>query len=289
MSKKTDAISSFRGAAKAAGGSHGTKAARMLTAGRLGEVLYQQGLKVQGVDTISGRHIASYIAERKADGVGLRSMQNEMSHIRGLLRAAGRDGLANDPRLSNGALAIDGASRDGTRTAATDQQYAEALTAAASYSASVEAALQLERTLGLRSQEAIRSGASLASWERQLLATGAVKVIYGTKGGRDRTSIAPDREAALAAVRHAQTIAKSNNGYLFLGRLKEASTHYRNIMHRHVEIQGHSLRYSYAQDLVAQFREQGLSDREAFAKASISLGHGDGRGTYVKQVYSKGA
>jgi len=290
MSKKTEAIASLKSAAKEAGGAHLTVEARMRTAARLGESLYAQGFKFQGVDTIAGRHIVSYMAERKEEGASLRTMQNEMSHIRGLLSACGRDGLAGDAKLSNATLGIDGACRNGSKVAATDEQYREAVAVAARHSpSSVAAALQLERTLGLRCGEAIRSGASLKSWERQLQAGGTVEVIFGTKGGRERTAVVPDREAAIAAVRHARGVSEDNNGHLFAGSLKQASAEYRNNMYVHVEIQGHALRYAYAMDLVDLFRSQGFSEKEVFAKVALSLGHGDGRGRYVRQVYARRA
>lgn len=49
----------------------------------------------------------------------------------------------------------------------------------------------------------------------------------------------------------------------------------------------HSLRYAWAQDAIRHYLAQGFSDKEALALTSMDLGHGDGRGRYVVQVYGR--
>lgn len=195
--------------------------------------------------------------------------------------------FAHHPQISNKALGIDGSSRKGTKQAATEQEYNEAVQLMTARDPGLVGCLKLERLLGLRSQEAIRSGPSLATWEAQLAQGEAVHVIFGTKGGRDRWAEPVGRAAALAAVREARTVAAGRRGHLLVGSLKAASTFYRNEMHRHCPITGHSLRYAYAQQLKANFMQRGYSLKEAKALVSISLGHGDGRGQYVDQVYAR--
>ncbi|MCR2697983.1 DNA-binding protein, partial [Salmonella enterica] len=51
------------------------------------------------------------------------------------------------------------------------------------------------------------------------------------------------------------------------------------------EYSPHSLRYAWAQDAIRYYEEQGLSHKEALAVTSTDLGHGDGRGIYIEQVY----
>ncbi|RFE30374.1 DNA-binding protein [Salmonella enterica] len=51
----------------------------------------------------------------------------------------------------------------------------------------------------------------------------------------------------------------------------------------------HSLRYAWAQDAIRYNEEQGLSNKETLAVTSTDLGHGDGRGRYIEQVYIKNA
>lgn len=48
-----------------------------------------------------------------------------------------------------------------------------------------------------------------------------------------------------------------------------------------------SLRYAWAQDAIRHYLAQGFSDKEALALTSMDLGHGDGRGRYVVQVYGR--
>lgn len=47
----------------------------------------------------------------------------------------------------------------------------------------------------------------------------------------------------------------------------------------------HALRYAYARDLFGQYRTLGVEPREARSMLAVDLGHGDGRGRYVAQVY----
>ncbi|MFN7050350.1 DNA-binding protein, partial [Proteus mirabilis] len=49
----------------------------------------------------------------------------------------------------------------------------------------------------------------------------------------------------------------------------------------------HGLRYAYAQDVEKYYLSQGVSPKEAYALTSMDLGHGDGRGDYIKRVYSQ--
>ncbi|SPX19995.1 DNA-binding prophage protein [Escherichia coli] len=57
----------------------------------------------------------------------------------------------------------------------------------------------------------------------------------------------------------------------------------------------HSLRYAWAQDDIRRYLAQddirrylaqGFSEKEALAMVAMDLGHGDGRGRWVKQVYA---
>jgi hypothetical protein len=55
------------------------------------------------------------------------------------------------------------------------------------------------------------------------------------------------------------------------------------------ELASHSLRYSFTKERMSQNLEYTSGHRkEALAMTSLELGHGDGRGTYVNQVYLRG-
>ncbi|MBB9446857.1 DNA-binding protein, partial [Escherichia coli] len=44
-------------------------------------------------------------------------------------------------------------------------------------------------------------------------------------------------------------------------------------------------RYAWAQDAIRHYLAQGFSEKESLALTATDLGHGDGRGRWVKQVY----
>ena len=66
---------------------------------------------------------------------------------------------------------------------------------------------------------------------------------------------------------------------------------YANEMNRKVKpavgICAHALRYAYACEMLVLYTKEGFSQAEAEAQTSIDLGHGDGRGRYVRKVYSR--
>lgn len=285
-SRRSSAVSSVFLVAKAAGGSHNTIEARVQTMERLVDHCYQRGFQINGIESIKGKHIASFINAQR-DTHSTRALQNQMSHIRTAMTAAGRGQAAQEKSLSNASLGIDGASRAGTKVAATDTQYREAVAKMEERNPSVAAALQLQRELGLRAKEAVMCGPSLKAWEKALSGEGRCLVVHGTKGGRDRQVDPPDRAAALEAVRNAIQKADENGGRLMEGRLDQALATYHNEMSRHCEITGHQLRYAFAQESVDRYVAQGESLKTAYAMTSVDLGHGDGRGTWIKQVYDQ--
>ncbi|EKS7768131.1 integrase domain-containing protein, partial [Edwardsiella piscicida] len=133
---------------------------------------------------------------------------------------------------------------------------------------------------------------SLKTWDKQL-EKGAERlpVIFGTKGGRPRMTQVIDREAVRQAVKEALEIAGERDGHLIDKLdLKSAMDYWHNHL-RDAELTGeyspHSLRYAWAQDAIRYYEEQGLSHKEALAVTSTDLGHGDGRGKYIEQVYNR--
>ncbi|HBY0038733.1 TPA: DNA-binding protein, partial [Klebsiella pneumoniae] len=154
------------------------------------------------------------------------------------------------------------------------------------------ASLQLARVMGLRGQEAVQCCQSLKTWDKQL-EKGAerLSVIFGTKGGRPRIAQVIDREAVRQAVKEALNIAGKRDGHLIdKPDLKSAMDYWHNHL-RDAGLTGeyspHSLRYAWAQDAIQHYQEQGLSHKEALAVTSTDLGHGDGRGKYIEQVYNR--
>lgn len=212
--------------------------------------------------------------------------------VRSILTEAGRTQLSQSELISNQSLGINGACRDGTHRAIPDAFYQQVLERIQQTDAGLAASLQLARVMGLRGQEAVQCCQSLKTWDKQL-EKGAERlpVIFGTKGGRPRMTQVTDREAVRQAVKEALNIAGERNGHLIdKPDLKSAMDYWHNHL-RDAGLTGeyspHSLRYAWAQDAIRYYEEQGLSHKEALAVTSTDLGHGDGRGRYIEQVYGQ--
>lgn len=241
---------------------------------------------------VAAKHVEHYIAGQRAAGVSDRTLQNRMSHIRGELAAIGRGKLADSERLGTKSLGIDGANRDGTHRAPSLDQYQAALAAMQELNAGHAACMQLQRELGLRSREAVMSGQSLRAWERSIERGAPVRVLHGTKGGRARDTYPVAPERALDAIRAALEASRDQGGQLVQSKSLEGAMRAYGRSFEEVgmvkEFASHSLRCLYAQERFGQLLEQAGGDRkEALAATSLELGHGDGRGTYVAQVYLK--
>lgn len=279
-----------------AGGSHKTVDARCRIANSFLNHLKESGIKLRQIESVKTSHIESFIKTRLDNGISKRTLQNEMSAIRAILTEAGRLKLAdpNNDRLNNRALGISGACRDGTKIALTQEQFEIKFKEVEKVDKGVAAAMQLAYYLGLRNEEAVQSVSSLSTWEKYLN-SGAEKipVTFGTKGNRDRFTTVINRDKVIESIKYAKTVLQNNkhNALVDKPNLKEAMERYRNILRFTAELTGenspHSMRYAYAKSAELYYLNMGLSKKEALAKVSIDLGHGDGRGRYIKQVYRK--
>lgn len=271
-------------------GSHKTVHDRTVILTRFAHYLKTHNIQIKQIDQIKAKYIQSYIEDRQSQGISQRTLQNEMAAIRQTLRTAGRDKLADTPTLSNKALNLDGASRKGTKVAITDSQYQQIHQTALTHYAGLAATLELARTFGLRSEEAVQSIHSLHTWQTAIeKGDNTINVIFGTKGGRPRETLILDRERATNAINTAIQIAEQHNGKLIdKPTLKQAMTYWRNhtsAIGLKGQLSPHSLRYAWAQEAIEHYLQQGYNQKEALALTSMNLGHGDGRGRYVKQVY----
>ena len=280
--------------ARQAGGSFKTVSDRMKIADRFAERLLKLNIQIRDIKNIRTGHIELYVKSRLSEEIARRTLQNEMSAIRALLRVAGKTFMANPAheKLSNQALGISETSRDGTKVAIPDTYFRQVLTSVEQKDEGVSCALRLSRLLGLRTEETVQSAKSLRTWKKNLL-NGDVKVrvVFGTKGGRPRDTTVLDREATLSAINTALKHLENNNGKLIdKPSLHTAIERYRNIV-REAGLTGkyapHSLRYAYSVDVMNHHMKNGFSKEEAQALASMDLGHGDGRGHYVARVYNK--
>ena len=239
---------------------------------------------------IKVRHIECYIEERLEQDIGLRTLQNDMAALQAVLRQAGRRQVVEHPRLTNKALGVSGASRNGTRRAITPEHYQQVMEKARTEDAGLAAALEIARLMGLRSQEAVQSSQSLKTWLKAIeRGENRLKVVFGTKGGRPRYTTVLDTGAVRKALEKSLLVADRHNGRLIdKPDLKMALESW----HKQVikvglkgEFSPHSLRYAWAQDAIRHYLAQGFSEKESLALTATDLGHGDGRGRWVKQVY----
>lgn len=275
-------------------GSFKTVADRSKIAERFSERLVKLNIQIRDVNHIKTVHIEKYIQSRQAENISNRTLQNEMSAVRAILFAAGRNKLA-DPshdKLSNEALGISGASRDGTKSPIIDKELTSIISPALKKDEGVALAVRLSRYLGLRTEEAVQSAKSLKTWKQALInGNERVKIVFGTKGGRPRQTTVFNREKLLSILERAINYCNEHSGKLIdKPSLHTAIDRYRNIS-REVGMTGeyapHSLRYAYSQDAIIHHVNSGMSRQEAEALVSMDLGHGDGRGRYIKQVYFK--
>lgn len=281
----------FEKLARAAGGSFKTVSDRARIMNRVADHLKEQNIQIRDIEHLKSRHIESYIQSRHDNGIKNRTIQNELSKIRVTLREAGRETLANSERLSTKAMGADNASRDGTHRAMPDHKYQDVHARLGEIDAGAQAAAELQRWLGLRSEEAVQSNKSLETWMKQLNEDKTIRVIYGTKTGRPRDVSPADIGKAREAIKNALEIAKSQNGKLIdKPNLEKAMDRYSYAMRTAGavgEFSPHSLRYAFANDSIERYEAQGYNHKDALALTSMDLGHGDGRGRYIEQVYSK--
>lgn len=280
--------------ARQAGGSFKTVSDRMKIADRFAERLLKLNVQIRDIKNIRTGHIELYMKSRLSEEISRRTLQNEMSAIRALLRVAGKTFMANPAheKLSNQALGISETSRDGTKVAIPENYFRQVLTSVEKKDEGVAYALRLSRLLGLRTEETVQSAKSLRTWQKALFnGDEKIRVVFGTKGGRPRDTTVLDREATLSAINAALKYLKENNGKLIdKPSLHTAIERYRNVV-REAGLTGkyapHSLRYAYSVDVMNLHMKNGFSKEEAQALTSMDLGHGDGRGHYVARVYNK--
>ncbi|MXP50276.1 DNA-binding protein [Pantoea sp. Eser] len=236
-------------------GSYKTVADRSRIAERFSERLSELNIQIRDVKHIKTSHIEKYMASKKADNHSLRTLQNEMSAIRSILLSAGRNKLAdqNHNSLSNQALEISGANREGTKLPITDEKLNTVVNFALKKDEGVALAVQLfSRYLGVRTEETVQSAKSLKTWRQALINNQEhVRVVFGTKGGRPRETTVFNREKVLSILDKAIGYVNEHNGKLIdKPSLNTAIERYRNIV-REAGMNGknapHSLRYATAQ------------------------------------------
>ena len=278
--------------AKEANGSKKTVHDRQVVVARLADYLQKCNIQIKDIDHLKSKHIQGYLESRlDIDGISKRTGQNELACIRSVLRKSGHEKMADADRISNKTLGLSGASREGTKTAIPNDMFREQLTVIESIDKGVASCIMLERLLGLRGEEAVQSVKSLETWAASLEKSDKITVIFGTKGGRPRDTHVVHVKRAREIIAMAIERAKEH-GWRLVDRpdLKTAMNHYSYVLRSNGftgQYSPHSMRYAYARDRYNAYIKKGFSEKESLAMTSMDLGHGDGRGDYVKRVYLK--
>jgi len=289
--KKMSLAKNAKELAKAAGGSHSTIDARTRIIMQLVHNLrFEQNVQIRTISQLREKNIENWLRSGKEKGLSPRTLQNRLTAVRSVLVQAERyDTLS---RLENTAKKVGfaGASRDGVRKPPSVEQLNRMLDSV--NHEGVRICLQMMNEFGLRQKEAIMSAASLDKWLRDITNDrhGRFMLVQGSKGGRPREIWPNDAQRAVALVSKAIDFCRSNGGKLVEGDLKQALGRF-NRQAASAGFKGlnspHSLRYAFAQRTIARLMQLGWDKRLALSFTSQVLGHGDGRGRWIDQVYSK--
>lgn len=249
-------------------------------------------------ETITPKQMRIFLEARAAE-ISARSVQNEASHLRRAIEGSGRDlGDVRDSRnsWSSERMGIESVSRFGGKRAMSMEVFEEARK---QLREDVRACVDLQKSTGLRRAEAIQAGPSLREWSRELERATQdgrgtfLNVRDGCKGGRERCVWVPLERVAevLQVVHQAQSVSQRDGRIIDVKGLKEAKTIYSYELYRSGltgDNSGHGLRRAFAQSQYRIYREHGFDERDALARLSRDLGHGDGRGRWVWNNYLAG-
>lgn len=236
--------------------------------------------------SLTFKQLKGFVAARIKEGICAGSIQNEMSHVRRALEGVGRAEFAQNV-CSNKELDVPSRSRIGTGKVVDSVVLQRALEQAP---ADTKALIELSRTLGLREREAIQSANSLKQWERALSQGQPIIVRGGTKGGRARSVVvAPGgQERALEAVKLALAVLATQKQLVVSKSLKAAIEQHSDRLAK-VGLKGenscHSLRRAFAMDQYNHYLSVGCTEKDALARLSNDLGHGDSRGRWAFNNY----
>lgn len=275
-----------------AGGSFKTVHDRLRIARRLSQHLHKLNIQIQDLQHLKSSHIESYVMARREAGITPRTLQNEIAALRTILAQSGRQKFAQSERISNKALGLGNASRAGTHLPLTSEHWLSALSAFHEKDEGLALTLELARAMGLRSQEAVQCCQSLKTWAAALeRGENRLQVVFGTKGSRPRQTVVLEPERLRNILNQAIPLMTQRGGRLLNKPDLRAAMNYWRASAVRAGLTGpyapHSLRYSWAQEAMAHYQGLGLSIKEAKAMVAMDLGHGDGRGRYIQQVYGR--
>ena len=283
------------------GGAKTTIATRTRYGREFADYCLKLGHPLADLSGIKAQWLEEWIVDLKKSGIGIATVNNKVAAVRALARARKVDMTAAGLSDSR-ALGLQKRSREGTKEPATDEVFENAVASAIALGEEGLAHMvKIERFLGLRGLESMMSTHALGEYAKQAIKImggepASVYVKKGTKGGRPRhvQVIEKCAEQTFHAIVEAVKYAKTNNGFLFEGKpgsgLKCARARYHRLAAK-IGLIGkfapHCLRYRYAIDKVTELVAAGFPLTEALSLASVSMGHGKGRTTFLRQVYCR--
>jgi len=99
MSRKSELVADLGRIGTQLGGAHLTREARDMTFRTFAATMRAQSFGIRSAEQIGGRHLKAFVASRVQEGIGPRTLANQMSHIRAVLEHVGKSGLGSQPRV----------------------------------------------------------------------------------------------------------------------------------------------------------------------------------------------
>ena len=122
MSRKTEFKADLQRIGYQLGRSHGTREARSKTFNTFARVMRELNYGIYSAAQIGGKLLQAFVRHRLESGIAARTVANEMTHVRAVLKHVGNQGLVRNPAYSNRSLGIPQGSRIGTKQPLSDAQ-----------------------------------------------------------------------------------------------------------------------------------------------------------------------
>lgn len=264
---------------------------------RFEEFCKENQLGIIRPDTITGKLLRLYLESREAEGIAGLTLQNEIAHIRRAARYAGRelgDIRKADNPFSNKRCGLLPQSRKSNKKPCSLEMFNCAMTNA---SPGLRLALLLMKVIGLRGQEAVMAG-NIQEWKLKLQNHNPDRALFllitvGTKGGRPRDIfIHPLHiEEVKNVIERVCEYLQAHKHLIEADGLQKAMSNYHNEMTKLEMVSddsGHGLRRLFAWNQYQDYLVSGLSEEASLSRLAQDLGHGEGRGRWVKNSYLGG-
>lgn len=97
MSRKTELRADLHRIGYDLSGSHLTREARCGTFNTFARIMRELGYGIQAASQIGGKHLQAFTQRRTSEGIGVRTLAKELSHLRTVLKHVDKQGLLLTP------------------------------------------------------------------------------------------------------------------------------------------------------------------------------------------------